>query len=137
VPFLRDAGDEALAELKAIRKALASKENDEDGARPALDQPRSGNTATYFSTGPEPVEVASDDWQRVDFGRVLSEVTIRHTDDIDVAFRNPQNTESAAIPLDDVGEFSMGGRPPLNSAYVWVRQQSSAATTPTVVIVGY
>lgn len=132
----RDINDEILAELKKLRQELGSSDP-EDTETADVSTPEPESTGTYYSTGSSLIELTDGDWYDFPLGFMAREVRIQHSDAIDVAFRSPYESSSSVIPLDGSGEFTMGGSPPLKTAFVWVRKADNATANPQITITAY
>jgi len=102
------------------------------------DQPTEKNTPTYFSTGAAPLAVDNTDkWERLDFGLVAKTVNIRTTDDILLAFSNPNRNGPEITVRGAESPFTIGGSAGIDSAFLWLKQAESAQGTPEVQIIAY
>lgn len=106
------------------------------------DEPNSDNTPNYFATGPDRVAVKNtEQWERLDFGIVARVVNIRTTDDILVAFADP-NKSGPVLKIrkgDTTNEspFVIGGDVGIDTAFVWVKQADTASETPGIEVAAY
>lgn len=129
MPQLRDVTDEILAELKRIRQALS---NERDPSTDESNAPQS----PVFSTGASPLTPTTE-WQEITFGFIASEVAVRHTDNVVIAYEKPQDRPGVQISLRGNGAFTLGGQPPLRTGNVWVRKADDATADPEVTVVAY
>lgn len=138
---IRDAIDEwqrdGSTTQQPRRRDRQSSDDEEERDRVQVNEPTDENTARYFSTGATPVAVDVTDYERLPFGFMASEVSIRHSDDIVVAFRNPHQFPSAAITSRGEATFTFGGDPPLETAFMWVKKADSASSDPTIEVLAY
>ena len=104
-----------------------------------LTEPTDNNTPNYFTTGAKPLAVDSaETWQRLDFGLVAETVNIRTTDDIDIAFKNPNNNSSTVIRVrGNESPFTIGGDAGIESAFLWIKEAATASDTPGIQIIAF
>lgn len=102
-------------------------------------EPDENNTATYYTSGEDAIEVTETDLSdgRINLGLVASSISVRHTDSVVVSFVEPTEDEDTGIYLSEEGSFSIGGEPPINTSYIWVKQASDAASTPEIRVEAY
>jgi len=111
-------------------------ENSDD--QPRTDQPTEENTPTYFSTGAAPLAVDNTEkWERLDFGLVAKTVNIRTTDNVLLAFSNPNRNGPKITVRGTESPFTIGGSAGIDSAFLWLKQAESAQNTPEVQIIAY
>jgi len=106
------------------------------------DEPSGDNTPNYFSTGKERVAVENvESWERLDFGIAARVLNIRTTDDIVVAFANPNRSgpEIKVRQGDATQEspFVIGGDVGIDTAFLWVKQAETASGTPGIELIAY
>lgn len=89
-------------------------------------EPSDDTTRKVWSTGvSKAVAPEATEWERKDFGRLVSTISIRHDDAMVISFEKPGNTGSY-IWLGGEGSFNIGGDPPLNTAFIWLRTSAKA-----------
>lgn len=104
-------------------------------------EPSDANTATIFSSGPDPIELepaGSEEFDRFDFGQMAKTVNIRsdNNEPVEVALTSPYQKGDKAIITVRPSDlpFSIGGQVPLNTSFMWART-APAATNPAQVYV--
>lgn len=148
-----DAVDQMAKSLKNIERYIAmnglgggSKQgnsgSDSSGGGstgpPDMSKPSPENTARYFSTGPNPVAVEDTQFDYIGFGLMAEVVNIRFTDDIDIAFADPEQRRSNIITLKaNESPFTIGTDFGINSAFMWVRKAESATNDPTMNVIAF
>jgi hypothetical protein len=106
--------------------------------QPRTDEPNEENVPMYFSTGPAPLAVKNTDrWERLDFGLVASTVNVRTTDDVLLAFANPNRSGPQFKIRGSESPFTIGGDAGIDTAFMWIKQAESAQNTPEVEIIAY
>lgn len=147
--MLRDNSDAILDELQKLNENLQNLPGGDtvvNQGDTSVDQdktvkvsePSEETTANYFSTGRNGSVLSSTtDWERVPLGVIVKQVSVRATDDIEVAFRDPNQRESAIIPVSaSETPFNMGdGDLPLETAHVWLRKGTNATSDPEVQLI--
>lgn len=148
---IKDTDDELVKQLKLLNRQLAAQSggksvtvnegdttikegdttvNQGDTIRNIdLSSPNDETTANYFSTGASPLVLDSaDGWEKLPIGILAAQISIRFDQDIEVAFRNPNDRTSAIIGLRSTeSPFSIGsGDLPIATAWIWMRKSDSS-----------
>jgi len=141
--LIQDNQDEILRLLKQIESNTAASGGNTIINNQRTDTPNDDNTPTYFTTGSDRLRVErTESWARIDLEIVASTINIRTTDDIEVAFANP-NKRAPAITVrnnENINEspFTIGtGGASINTAFVWVRKADTATENPEIEIIAY
>ncbi|ALJ99690.1 head protein [Haloarcula californiae icosahedral virus 1] len=102
------------------------------------DEPNEDNTPDYFSTGKDRVLVPdTEEWERLGFGIVAKTVNVRTTDDVLLAFANP-NTNGPTFKIrSNESPFTIGGDAGIDTAFMWLKKAESAQNDPAVEIIAY
>ncbi|AAY24957.1 head protein [Haloarcula hispanica virus SH1] len=147
VPGLRDNEDLLVERLGRLVDVLETKEFGDTTVersvtqnidRTRTDSPNNENQPIYFSTGPEAIAVENtEEWERLDFGIVAETVNIRTTDDIDIAFADPNKNGPVIRVREGESPFTIGGDAGIESAFIWLRQAETASNTPGIQIIAF
>jgi len=83
------------------------------------------STATYYADSVD----TDGDWERVDLGFVADSIDLRFTDDVTVAFKEPDQQNAAITYTSDLQSVT---DIPAETHYVWLKRAESAESDPTV-----
>lgn len=102
-------------------------------------RPNDENSATYFSSGRDRIIVGNDNsWEDLGFGFIAATINIRVTRaPVEVAFGNPNQNSQGLTVRPDESPFTIGGDPPIGTAFVWLRKADTADEDPQVEILAY
>lgn len=96
----------------------------------------------WFSTGPDPVALPTSDdtFTRVDFGFRARSIMVRFDGPVELAPLNPNRSQPATglpAPSGDWGTFEIGGNPPINTGFLWIRAADDASEDVLVYLEAY
>lgn len=135
--FFSDNSDDVVELLQVIAANTEGSSAVEQTANITVrtDEPDDDNTATYFSTGSNPITIDGEGWTRVEFGFVARVVNIRTTNPVEFAFTDPNATYGKRIGItSEESPFSIGGSPGIDTAFLWIRQAETVQSSDVQVV---
>lgn len=119
---LRDTQDEILEQLKLLNRNLARRFGDQQTQTAA-------DTPGYFTTGPNGLTLDdTNEFEEMQFGFIAQTVNLRFSDNVEVAFANPNRNSGKAIPfVAEESPVTLGGFAGVDAPKLWIRKAQTAS----------
>lgn len=126
---LRDTQDEILEELRRLNRNLSGRKNGSSKTSQKATARGDLSTPNYFTTGPAGMDLTSTvEYEQVEFGFEAQTVNVRFTDNVEIAFANPEANSGKVIPfVAEESPVTLGGYAGVDAPKLWIRKATTAA----------
>lgn len=153
--MVEDAIDELNRRIAALAQSLGAEQPQDVTVNKTVNNTTTNRTTyntsepseenqprNWFSSGPSAILLSTTDtgWQRVDFGFIARAVQVRFDGPVELAPRDPNKVTPPTFlpaPSGDWGTYEIGGSPPIQTAFLWLRAHSSATSDVSVYVEAY